>query len=234
MKVHKIESYSIFNVKEIENLDNTESQFGIGAAYVQLNDQFDEKLIEPKVLFSEIKNIGSKFQTTVQIFGLQKILSEKHIQYAVHFANKAFSSGKNISNNRGMEYLLYLSTTRQISEALNLVGIEIKDSTEKLVFGYIISGNSEQDIHSSYEDLTKLLNSKDLQQEEWDLNKKERLKSVVKTFKISDFELENSFALINTLNKGKNDEKLGQNSGYEGAILRCLIERMALLSLDYK
>jgi len=79
--------------------------------------------------------------STIQIFNSEFVISPEHIITAFYHTYKAFNNKINISNQKNIEFLLYLSTKRQISNALNYFGIKIEDIDQdsSINIGYFIA-----------------------------------------------------------------------------------------------
>ena len=84
-------------------------------------------------------------QAVLQILNPEFLLSKDHLIRAFYHAQKAFDTKMNISNQKSIELLLYLSATRQISEAFNRFGIKISNekSNSNIEFVYFIANNED-------------------------------------------------------------------------------------------
>ena len=60
---------------------------------------------------------------TVQMFDLDRVAGSRHLFLAAYNAEKSYNSSRRISRSLGMEILLFVSGTRQITLALERVGI---------------------------------------------------------------------------------------------------------------
>ncbi len=65
---------------------------------------------------------------TVQLFDLDRVAGSRHLLLATINAVKSYDSKRRISRSLGMEILLFVSGTRQISEAVKRVGISPETS----------------------------------------------------------------------------------------------------------
>lgn len=74
-----------------------------------------------------------------------RIMGPEHVHSAVYHAMRAFKRGKNFARTMGVETLLYLSGERQISKALNYMGLESGDEE----IAIITFGNQGDDLISS-------------------------------------------------------------------------------------
>ncbi|MFX1590439.1 MAG: KEOPS complex subunit Cgi121, partial [Promethearchaeota archaeon] len=59
----------------------------------------------------------------IQIFNNKHVLNSEHVFNACYFLQKAFLNKNNISNQKNIEFLLYLATNRQIKIAIQDFGI---------------------------------------------------------------------------------------------------------------
>lgn len=78
---------------------------------------------------------------TVQFFDAELVAGWEHLYFAVLNALKAFESGKSISKNLAVECLLYASAQRQISSALELIGI--KGGSSRVAVVAVADGKEE-------------------------------------------------------------------------------------------
>ncbi len=74
----------------------------------------------------------------LQIFNARAIAGEEHIAFAIAQAERAFRSSTNISANKKLEVLLRASAQRQISVAIEKLGI--KDSKDVVVISDNLPG----------------------------------------------------------------------------------------------
>ena len=80
-------------------------------------------------LIQAIKNLQSRHGLIAQALDARMVVSEKHIQFAVEKALSAFSDGRNIANDPGMEIMRYASGERQIERAL---AMGVSDQTRRI------------------------------------------------------------------------------------------------------
>ncbi len=145
----------------------------------------------------------------VQMVDLDKVAGTKHLYFAVLNAVHAFKRGTNISRSLAMEFLLYVSAQKQISEAIKVMGVGPK--TRNVVI--VAVGKNEHSITEFASRLPVLgVESDEGLLDQWDGKKVSKLLSL---FKISDKEL---------------DAMRGKRASREQAIQKLILERMALLS----
>ncbi len=76
-----------------------------------------------------IRDLQSRHGLIAQALDADKVVSERHIHFAVHKALSAFSEQRNIAKDAGMEIMRYASGERQIERAL-VMGVS--DQTERI------------------------------------------------------------------------------------------------------
>jgi len=96
-------------------------------------------------IFLELNNEEKKSMEKDCIYlvvDAESIVSIKHLICSIYFAIKAFKQKNNIANTLNSEILLYLSGHRQISKAINKVGLS--SSTKAIIFIKLIKGDTIQ------------------------------------------------------------------------------------------
>ena len=98
--------------------------------------------------FIQLKeDIWEKFKISFQIVNPKYLISEDQLKLILHHVYSSFSSKTNISKQYGVEFLLYLSHERQITKAIEKVGIispnELNDMNE-IVICEILFGEPEK------------------------------------------------------------------------------------------
>jgi KEOPS complex subunit Cgi121 len=88
-------------------------------------------------LISVIKELQSRHGCVVQALDADKVVSERHIFFATEKAFAAFSQGRNIAKDAGMEIMRYASGERQIVRALKM---GISDCTKRIALILATSG----------------------------------------------------------------------------------------------
>ena len=148
---------------------------------------------------------------TIQLFDLDRIAGSRHMLLATFNAVKSYESKRRISRSLGMEILLFISGTRQISEAVKRVGIT-SETTRTAVLS-VLSVDAEQSKLANF--LGEIFNAND-DDSLLDMWTSLRRSTVIRTFGIGDKELKAAL---------RNDEMP------EKAIERLAIERSAMLSI---
>jgi len=87
-----------------------------------------------KELFDKIDRLKNNY--SYQIFDAKAIGGIEHLYFAAVNALKAFNQGLNISKTFSLELLLYVSGQRQISKAIEMVGV--KNDTKEIALVIIV------------------------------------------------------------------------------------------------
>ena len=69
---------------------------------------------------SELADIGSEYDVTVQAFDARYVVSRRHLERAVEMADRERSRGDSIVRDRGVEITLYAAGRRQIDRAMKM------------------------------------------------------------------------------------------------------------------
>ncbi len=161
-------------------------------------------------LIKEIKEIAP--QSTIQIMNGERIIGYDHVLFAVLNALSAKRNQRNICDDLSLEILVYASAQRQITHAVEILGV--KEDTQQLVLVAISEDKRELDRLRERISQIKGLKSDDSFLESQNPERIDRLKE---TFKITNSEFESV-----RLKGRKNNEILE----------RLVIEKMALLAVS--
>jgi KEOPS complex subunit Cgi121 len=145
----------------------------------------------------------------VQVVDLDRIAGRKHLYFAILNAMHAFERGTNISRTLAIEFILYASAQKQISEAIKMMGVG--QNTRNIAI--IAISEDEESIRRFAEKLPSLTNAENDGSllDRWSVEKIEKLISI---FKIPKRELE---------------AMSGRKTPMEETIQKLIIERIALL-----
>jgi KEOPS complex subunit Cgi121 len=147
-------------------------------------------------------------KTWVQFFDAELVASWQHSYFAVLNALLAFKNERNISKTVAMEAMLYASAQRQISKAIQLIGVKPASANMAVV---IISKNPEN-LKTALSAVSKRIGAKP---DETVLELTDaKIQSIRKAFEVSTQELE-------AVTEKKNTQQ---------ALVNLVIERTALLS----
>jgi len=144
----------------------------------------------------------------IQLFDSKNVAGKQHLYFAAINALNAFEKKTNISNNLEVEALLYASGQRQITKAVEMMGIK-QDSTQ---LAALIMAEDDKKKSEYVKLVTKIIPGK-RNDNVIDLTDK-KFRSIKKLFEISDLEFES-----NLKKEGTEKETLTD----------LVIERMALL-----
>lgn len=160
--------------------------------------------IEAEGLLQNLRNVSTDLD--VQLVNLDKVAGRKHLYFAILNSLNAFAKGTNISRTLAMEFLLYASAQKQISEAIKRMGVD----KETRNIAIVAMGGNEQSIRFFVERLAEY-RSDDALLDGFD---KGKINELLSTFKISEKEL-----------KAMTEKR----TPIEETIQKLIIERMALL-----
>lgn len=161
---------------------------------------------------AQLTSVQAQFPNiTVQLFDLDRIAGSRHMLLATFNALKSYESRRRISRSLGMEVLLFISGTRQISEAIKRVGITPK-TARTAVLSVLPEATDELKVVDSLGGIFREKDDDSLL-DKWTSLRKSK---VVRTFGIGDKELKAA------LREGEVIEK---------AIERLAIERSAMLTI---
>ncbi|MFQ6074170.1 MAG: KEOPS complex subunit Cgi121, partial [Candidatus Bathyarchaeia archaeon] len=145
----------------------------------------------------------------VQFFDARLVAGWQHLYFAALNAVNAFKSKLNISNNLGIEILLYASAQRQIKEAVRLIGIHPKSRKVAVV----IVTNTRSEASWLLNMISSLLSGSTRDDGLLELTD-DKVDDVRRLFEISDTELE---------------AKVEKEDGEKEALMDLVIEHVALL-----
>lgn len=148
---------------------------------------------------------------SVQFVDLDKVPGSRYLFLATLNALKSFRSNQPISKTLGMEILLYASASRQIAEAIRLVGMT--PETERIAV--LLVGQSEEEVSGAADVLRRMLNqtNDDALVDAWSTV---RIENVLTLFRITSKELKAT---------------LRKNEARTQAVERLAIERSAMLTV---
>ncbi|TFG02257.1 MAG: hypothetical protein EU540_01910 [Promethearchaeota archaeon] len=185
---------------------------------------FDTKLDFILNLTEKIQNEHKN--SVLQFFSDKYILNQDHIFTACYYTQKAFTDKTNISKRKNIELLLYLATKRQIKNALEAFGINLK--SDKLITYVIIS--NENNLNKINEEILQSLGANEI---ELTINDQsvEKFNQIKSYFEISDNQINsvlNSYGV-----KEFNNDLIETNlNNLFLAVYDLICEKMAFLSLE--
>lgn len=145
----------------------------------------------------------------VQFFDAELVAGWQHLYFAVLNAVNAFKNKLNISNNLGIEILLYASAQRQIKEAVELIGIHANSRKVAVV---IVAG--ARDEASSLLSAVSVLLKGSIQDDMLLGLTDGKVEGIMRLFEVSGVELE---------------AKVDKEGGEKEALMDLVIEHVALL-----
>jgi KEOPS complex subunit Cgi121 len=149
-------------------------------------------------------------KTPIQFFNAKNVAGKDHLYFAALNALIGFKKGINISNHLAVELLIYASAQRQISKAINMIGIT-QDSSEIAV---LIMGKNNNEKENCKKLVIEMIPG---EQDDDVINlTTKKVNRIKRLYKISNLEFESQLKKPGLENK---------------AITDLIIERMALLVL---
>ncbi|MFH0896627.1 MAG: KEOPS complex subunit Cgi121 [Candidatus Bathyarchaeota archaeon] len=125
------------------------------------------------------------YPATVQIVDATRVAGKSHLFFAFLNAKKSFEEKRALSENLTMETLLYASGSRQISRAIEMLGV--KANTSKIAA--IVFASSEEEVKKAEDMLMKIIPGvKD--DSVLDIKGRAKVDGLKKTFGVTDLELE--------------------------------------------
>jgi KEOPS complex subunit Cgi121 len=121
-----------------------------------------------------LRDIAHKHDVTIQAMDAELIAGEEHVQSAVKKAVRAMESNKSITNDLGLEILLYAAGKRQIDRAL---AMGVSEGQMKVVL--VIVAPRGGNVEGAAEKVKRIIGIKEEPVEELDLlnrDKREKLK----------------------------------------------------------
>ena len=89
-----------------------------------------------------LANLSDNLGVEIQVLDAHLVFGREHIEVALDKSNRAFAQGRNIANTRGVELMLYAGAERQISKALDKMGL--KEGLDELAI--VVFGDQDPDI----------------------------------------------------------------------------------------
>ncbi|NHJ49739.1 MAG: hypothetical protein FK733_18250 [Asgard group archaeon] len=188
--------------------------------------ELEKNLSNKKItaLVEKLNKIETKFvETYLFLLDADAIAGIKHLQSCIYFGIKAFQQKTNTANSLKAEILLYISGNRQISKAIQKVGLSTKSSDILLVQ---LVKNDEAVDHSQKPmfNFTEFLQQENVNVANFTFDvldfKPRHYQKVMKNLKITEKRL--SLFVI------QNDE----DYSYENVVEKMAIEKSALLNLN--
>jgi tRNA threonylcarbamoyladenosine modification (KEOPS) complex Cgi121 subunit len=210
--------HTAMNVKRFKLFDDDSIYYiAIGRIKVLSRD------IDLKKLFLKLDSIQDKEGMLLfQFFCTDHVLDYQHVCNACFFTLKAIKEKTCISNKNNLEFLLYLSTNRQIDNAIQDFGIKPVHA-EKEFFDFCIVGNDRNILKKVDDIFDEFL----LQEVRSELN----TKNVDKFNKVKDYFSIKDLQMASILHSY--DQNSNENLDSLYLILNDLIrEKMVLLSLE--
>jgi len=206
-------------------IEDIELKYSVGIGQIKL----DSSSLELEPLLDLVKEIQNKYKDTyLQFFNDKFVLNTQHIYHACFFTQKSFYYKINISNQKELEFLLYLATKRQIKDAIKDFGIDLEFIKKELINFCIIT--SDQTINKISNHIISVLKAIETK---FNLNNQnfEKYNNIRKYFAFSDNQINSILKSYNINIDIKNPNVDNLQSLYL-ALNDLICEQMALLSLE--
>ncbi|MFX0081334.1 MAG: KEOPS complex subunit Cgi121 [Candidatus Hodarchaeota archaeon] len=180
-------------------------------------------------LFNIIEELQNKYEeSTIQFISDKYLLNQDHIFIACYYMQKAFFHKTHISNKKNIELLLYLSSNRQISKAIESFGIDYYDLKEGNIIICIVS--PYDNLYKINEELIQILDVKEIDLTINNL-RIEKINTIIDKFDINSSQIKSVLKSYGNKEKDlvefKNDlESLSR------AIFDLICEKMALVNIE--
>ena len=117
------------------------------AQYTGIVNEIPLQNEQPSYMYQLIqlkRDIRKKFNISFQMFSSKFVISEDQLKFILHHVYSTFSLKSNISKHYDVEFLLYLSHERQITKAIEKVGVKNPNEKNEISYGEILFGEPEK------------------------------------------------------------------------------------------
>jgi len=90
--------------------------------------------IEPTKALRTVEGLSRKWRLEIALFNADLVFGPEHLMSAYEHADRAFKSNTNIAKTLATEMLLYASGQRQISKAIDKIGVGKRTKNVAIVF----------------------------------------------------------------------------------------------------
>lgn len=203
----------------------TEIKFDLTKLLKDNETRDEEDVIKWLFSTSEILQIKHP-ESTIQFISNKYVLNQDHLYVACYYMEKAFLNKTHISNKKNIELLLYLSTNRQISRAIESFGISKNIIKEEKLILCIISPKNNLSIINK--EVLQLLKANEVKTTVNDLTT-DKLNRIINHFEISETQIKS------VKNSYKKSDELGERNNFDVlalSIFDLICEKMAILNLE--
>ena len=145
--------------------------------YLDINGYRDVKIKDVNYIFNKIK----KERVVIQLFDADYVAGYEHLFHATLNALKTFDQKRNISNSLEFEILLYASGQRQISKAIDMLGITPVSSN----IAVLILSQKEEKVKLAQEKVSQLI--KGVRDDNvLEVKNKKKISNLMKNFEITE------------------------------------------------
>lgn len=225
MIIRKLETVGLFE----ENQELNKIKVGIGFATLKKSVLMTKYRGSLDKLVTKCSYIGTENNCIVQFYNLKMINSPEHVYSAILFAERAFKRKINISNHKGIEYILYASLQRQIKIAIEMLGLNISENEQRIPIAISITAEKSQIIEKTIPMIEEEFEISIVETHS-ELFNSEKIENLTKIYQIPEFEILNALSLDSNIKKTIFNESTNEEK--QRAIDLVLKERMSLLSLE--
>jgi len=165
-------------------------------------------------------------ESIIQSIKDKYVLNQDHIYIASYYTEKAFFDKTHISKKKNLEFLLYLSTHRQISRGIESFGIDYNELKEGKLTICVISPTNNVD--KIFQEILHLLNASEIKLTINNLTI-EKITSIINYFEISDNQIK---SVLNSYGKSDISDLKNDLGSLYLAVFDIICEKMALLNLE--
>ena len=159
-----------------------------------------------------LKNVKTSiYPAIVQIIDATRVAGEAHLFFAFLNAQKSFEDGRAISENLEMETLLFASGNKQISRAIEMLGLKPQTS-DIAVIVFVLDKNEVKNVENK---LIKVV-SGTRDDSVLEIGRRGKIKNLMKTFGVTELELKTV---------------IGSGMKINEALTWLIVERVSLLSI---
>lgn len=151
--------------------------------YLDITGFRDAKIKDVNYIFNEIKKEDER--VVIQLFDADYVAGIEHLFHATLNALKTFEQKRNISDSLEFEILLYASGQRQISKAIDMLGIKPVSSNIAL----LILSKKEEKVRLTHEKVSRLI--KGIRDDDvLEFKNERKIENLMKTFGITEEAIE--------------------------------------------
>ena len=173
------------------------------------------KALSPEALFTLLEPVMNASTVNIQLMNADFIASQDHLLFAAIHALDAFHRGTNRASTLPTEILRFAATQRQISKALDTLGL---DQHTKRMGGVLVNSDSSQ-LRQVYKAVLRVVPC-NVTPEVLTITSSAKLAAIQELFQITDLELEATASSTSM-------------SDHQQAVQKLIYDRCALLAITH-